>query len=452
MKVLKFGGTSMADEHTWIQILNIINNSGEAVIVVSATSKTTNSLLEAAALAKAGKYEAAVEISRMLREKHNKILSNFLEKYGKQDQQRIQKEGEEWIANQLKVLDHYLLGISTLSELSLRSVDTISSIGERLSSYMLALCGQSIGMKTMHVYAPEIMHTNDDYGQALPDFAAINKNVSILHDHIGKGFTPIMGGFFGQNPEGEITTLGRGGSDYTASIIGAAMSAGEIEIWTDVSGMYTSDPRFINGTRNIPEITFKEAAELAYFGAKILHPATIQPAVEKNIPVFVKNTFEPDHYGTRISSKADIEGDVRAIAFKRNITIITVSSSRMLMAYGFLAGVFATFEKHAVSVDLVTTSEVSISMSVDTDKNLDLVMEDLKQFGDVKVTRDQSLICLVGHDFLTSKGVAYKVFSSVKDIPVRMISQGSSDINLSLVVNNEYVENAVQKLHDVFFE
>lgn len=451
MKVLKFGGTSMADETTWKQILEIIKNTGEAIIVVSATSKTTNALLEAADLAKQGKHDDAVAISKFLHEKHVRILDNFLTNYGKQDQEKIKKEGQLWIDRQIKVLDHYLLGIATLGELSLRSIDTISSIGERLSSCLLALCGQSIGLQTAHVDAAEIMHTNSDFGMAVPHLPSLKKNVQDLSSKVKNGFTPILGGFYGQNDAGEITTLGRGGSDYSASLIGAAIDCEEIQIWTDVSGMYTSDPRFIEGTRNIPEITFNEAAELAYFGAKILHPATIQPAVEKNIPVFIKNTFDPDHFGTKISSEAPFDGDIRAIAFKRNINIITISSSRMLMAYGFLASVFATFEKHAVSVDLVTTSEVSVSMSVDTDKNLDLVLKDLHQFGEVSVTKNQTLICLVGHDFLTSKGVAGKVFNSVSDIPVRMISQGSSEINLSIVVDNELAIDAAQKLHATFF-
>ncbi len=452
MNVLKFGGTSMADEHSWKQILDIISDSGSSVTVVSATSKTTNALLEAAELARTGSYEEAITISKHLKEKHDRILNNFLNEYGKQDQERIKNEGQVWIQKQIKTLDHFLLGIFTLGELSPRTLDAVSSLGERLSSYLLPLCGQSLGLSTVFMDASDIVFTDSTFGKAVPHMPTLRKNSELIIQSLNDGNFVITGGFYGQNELGEITTLGRGGSDFSASLIANAIRAKELQIWTDVSGMYTCDPRFVNAAHNIPEITYKEAAELAYFGAKILHPATIQPAIELNIPVVIKNTFEPEHPGTKISSEAPDTGDIRAIAFKRNITIITISSSRMLMAYGFLAGVFSTFEKNKISVDLVTTSEVSISMSVDNDTNLEQALKELEQFGEVTVTKNQTLICLVGHDFLTSKGLAKSVFTAVAEIPVRMISQGSSEINLSIVVDDFNTIDAVQKLHASFFE
>lgn len=452
MNVLKFGGTSMADEHTWKQILDIISERGRSVTVVSATSKTTNALLDAATLAKAGKAEEAAKISRELEEKHIRILNNFIDQYGKGDTESLRNDGTACVQDKIKVLNHFLLGITTLGELSNRTLDAVSSLGEQLSSYLLPLCGKAMGLSTTFVDASSLLITDSTFGKAVPNMAKLKSNAEQhLLPLLSAGESVITGGFYGQNESGEITTLGRGGSDFSASLMAWAVEADVLEIWTDVSGMYTCDPRFVPDARNIPEITFKEAAELAYFGAKILHPATIQPAVERNIPVFIKNTFDPDHYGTRITSEAPGTRDIRAIAFKRDITIITITSSRMLMAYGFLAKVFATFEKYRLSVDLVTTSEVSVSMSVDSDRNLEEVLLELKAFGEVSVAQKQTLICLVGRDFLSKRGLANKVFGAVSEIPVRMISQGSSEINLSIVVDNEYALPAVQKLHDRFF-
>jgi len=260
-----------------------------------------------------------------------------------------------------------------------------------------------------------------------------------------------MGGFYGSSLQGELTTLGRGGSDFTASLVGLAIGADDIEIWTDVSGMYTCDPRMVPTATPIPEISFNEAAELAYFGAKVLHPATIQPAVEKNIPVWIKNTFKPTDHGTKIYAGAPLDGVFRALAFKKDITIITINSTRMLLAYGFLAKVFSIFEKHKVSVDLVTTSEVSVSMSVDTKDNLDPIIEELMQIGHVHVNVKLALVSVVGQNFLNSTGVAARIFNKVSNYPIKLISQGSSDINLSFVVDNDHLTYIVKDLHKEFF-
>lgn len=451
MNILKFGGTSMADHTTWKQVLDIVAATDKPVLVVSATSGTTNSLLNSARLAILGDLDSALSIADELETKHHTILESFLTDYALPDADKIiiRTDGQNHVNGLIALLRNYLTGIHTLGELTDRSIDSIGSIGERLSSYLIALCAQSMGIKSRYIDAAEVIKTDSRFTKAAPDIETISYKASIIRSAIDENYIPMMGGFYGSDSNGVITTLGRGGSDFTASLIGLAVGADTIGIWTDVSGMYTSDPRYINGTRSIPNISFGEAAELAYFGAKVLHPATIQPAVERNIPVLVKNTFEPEHPGTTIRVEAPDSGNIRAIAFKKDITVITVTSTRMLLAHGFMARVFGVFEEHQVSVDLVTTSEVSISITVDNLKNLDAVVAELRNFAQVKVRSGQALICLVGQNLIDAKGVMNTVFTALKDVPVHMISQGSSDLNLSIVVDNVDVIPAVQALHDV---
>ncbi len=441
----------MADAQAWKRVLEIVKAAGPGTTtVVSATSGTTNSLILAAETAKNGSLEDAKAISEEIRERHIALINDFFDLPEAKDE-----EGVDVCINHINkivsVLDNYLLGIQTLGELSPKSMDAVSSIGERLSSFLLAECAKGQGIPSVWIDAADIMKTDSDHGKAAPDMDAIHERGKSIVHHAQSGKFPIMGGFYGSDENGVITTLGRGGSDFSASIVGLVADAEAIEIWTDVSGMYTSDPRFVQHAFSIKELSFNEAAELAYFGAKVLHPATIQPAVEKDIPVYVKNTFEPEHPGTRIFSDADADSPVRAIAFKKDITVITVISSRMLLAWGFLAKVFAIFEKNQVSVDLVSTSEVSISMTVDKKARLDAIRKDLEDIATVKVYYNQALISLVGKNMMKSKGVAASAFEALSEFPIRMISQGSSDINLSVVVENEHAVEAVQALHDTFF-
>jgi aspartate kinase len=265
------------------------------------------------------------------------------------------------------------------------------------------------------------------------------------------GRLAVLQGFIGSTPEGATTTLGRGGSDYTATIIGAALKADEVEIWTDVNGIMTSDPRIVKNARTISQISYKEAAELAYFGAKVIHPATIQPAINLGIPVWVKNTFRPEEEGTKIVPRIPANG-LKAIACKKGITLINVSSSRMLLAYGFLRKIFETFEKHQTPVDLIATSEVSVSMTIDNPSSVNAIKKDLEEIGTVGVEADKSIVCLVGQDLWKDTVFLSRVFQCLKSTPVRMISLGSSDINLSFVVPESNTEDCVRRLHDEFFE
>lgn len=440
----------MADESTWQKVLEIIKSTKNPVVVVSATSQTTNALIESAEQAKNGNIDKAKEISGGIAERHKTLVAKFLQQKDVKAPD-TEKECENHIEELIHHLNNFLMGIYTLGELTPKSLDTISSIGERLSSYLLAACGNAIGMDTFFVDSRTLLKTDSVFGRAKPNMEKINKVAKPLKEQISEAKIPIIGGFYGSNDKGEITTLGRGGSDYSASLFGLALDADAIQIWTDVSGMFTSDPRFIEGTQPIPEIGFNEAAELAYFGARVLHPATIQPAVEKNIPVLIKNTFEPEMPGTRIVADNKSSTAIRAIAFKKNIHIITVSSSRMLMAYGFLSRVFDIFEQFHVSVDVVTTSEVSISMTVDSEDYLDKIIHELSKTGEVSVTQNQGLVSVVGQNFLEATGIAAKTFSALDNIPVRMISQGSSNNNITLVVDNDDVIDAAQSLHNSFF-
>lgn len=449
MNVLKFGGTSVANAETWRTVVSILKDEQPCAVVVSATAKTTNDLLAAAELARQSNIDSAREVSERVKQRHYDIIEELLPS---SEDKEIYDDAIAWVDKHLALLDNFLIGIHTLGELTARSLDMISSLGERISSYLIAQYARTEGIDMIHVDARDVIKTNSEFGKAIPNMIKTRESGAVLRHHLDQGKSVIMGGFFGSDAQGEITTLGRGGSDYSAAILGLILNADAIEIWTDVSGMYTSDPRFVNGTRPIEEITFDEAAELAYFGAKVLHPATIQPAIEHNIPVFIKNTFEADAPGTKIHSGAKLDGDVRAIAFKKDITIVTISSSRMLLAYGFLARVFGIFEEHEIAVDLVSTSEVSISMSVDKTAGLEPVLAKLRNIGEVSVRHGMSLVCVVGQQFLKSTGIASRIFQRINHIPIQLISQGSSDINLSFVVENDHADEVVQELHDEFFD
>lgn len=449
MKIMKFGGTSVADAKSWKQVYSILAQDQNVVVVVSATTKTTNDLLAAADCAKQGKLAEAYEISERILKRHTDIINELINPEETSDTFAI---CYSWINSHIELLNNFLIGIHTLGELTPRSLDVISSLGERLSSFLIAQIGPYYGVNSVHVDSRDVIITNNDFGKAVPMQKEIQSRIHVIKSKIDEGKLVVMGGFYGSTLMGEISTLGRGGSDYTASLVALALNASDIEIWTDVSGMYTCDPRMVPNATPIYEISFNEAAELAYFGAKVLHPATIQPAIEKDIPVWIKNTFRPDDHGTKIFAFAPMEGFFRALAFKKDIIIITVNSTRMLLAYGFLSRVFNIFEKHKVSVDLVTTSEVSVSISVDTKERLDPVIEELMEIGHVHVQDKQALVSVVGQKLLNATGVAAKVFKTIDSYPVKLISQGSSDINLSFVVENEHLPYVIQALHKEFFE
>ncbi len=448
--VMKFGGTSVEDATAIKRTLGIVKGRRDRglqpVVVVSAMAKVTDQLLAAAAAAGRDDRRGAVELSQKLRERHLQTASGLVSGEELRDLQSL-------LHMDFDALDDLLRGIAAVGELTPRTNDLVVSFGERTSSKMVAAAFHASDIAGRHVDARACIITDSHYGKAVPLETAIEaKLLEHVLPLIEGGDIPVMGGFIGSNAEGITTTLGRGGSDYTAALVGGGLHAGAIEIWTDVDGIMTTDPRIVPEALRVKTISFEEAAELAYFGAKVLHPATILPAVQKSIPVFVLNSRNPANEGTRITAMAArCSSPFKSIAAKKRLTIIDIVASRMLMAHGFLKAVFDVFDKYACAIDMVSTSEVSISLTVDSNEQLPAICADLGKIADVKYEGRKALVCLVGEDIRGHNGIAGRVFSAISHVNVRMISQGASEINMSFMIDEEDVEEAVRSLHKAFF-
>ncbi|HTV08737.1 MAG TPA: lysine-sensitive aspartokinase 3 [Candidatus Aquilonibacter sp.] len=449
--VMKFGGTSVEDAAAMLRTASIVEGRVrkglKPVVVVSAMAKVTDQLLAcaAAALAGRGDRDAAIEITARLRERHMQVAKDLVNG-DRLDTLRLD------INRAFDGLDELVRGVAVVGELTARTSDLIVSFGERLSSVMVTAAFEERGLNSAHVDAREVILTDDHYGKAAPDQAAIEQALrEKVLPLVAEGHVPVMGGFVG-SCNGVTTTLGRGGSDYTAALVGGGLHAGAIEIWTDVDGIMTTDPRICPDALRVRTISFEEAAELAYFGAKVLHPATILPAVQKNIPVLVLNSRNATNEGTRITATPPpCASPFKSIAAKKKLTIIDIVASRMLLAHGFLKMVFDIFDKHKCAIDMVSTSEVSISVTVDSRESLPAICEELGRIADVKYESDKALICLVGEDIRGQSGIAAQVFAAIAHVNIRMISQGASEINMSFMINEEDVEEAVRSLHKKFF-
>jgi len=444
MIVLKFGGTSIQDAQMMDATLSIVEKQLERapVLVSSAMSKVTDQLQEIARLVGEGKEGESEAILAVLLERHLTCARSFL---SGMNLATCEKDLDAIGAELRAVLRAFLVP----KEWSKRSNDAILSFGERMSTIILLHRARGRGMKAELFDSRELVKTDDNFTAAAPieDLTA-----SLISSRVRTkpGMVAIMQGFIASTTSGATTTLGRGGSDYTATIVGAALRAEEVQIWTDVTGIMTSDPRIAKSARTIDKISYREAAELAYFGAKVIHPSTIQPAVNLGIPVWVKNTFLPEEAGTCIIPNVPGIG-LKAIACKKGITLVNVNSSRMLLAYGFLRRIFEIFEKHQTAVDLIATSEVSVSVTIDNASAVNAIARDLSEIGTVSVETDKSIVCLVGQDLWKDTTFLARTFSSLKGTPVRMITLGSSDINLSVVVPVEATDDAVRTLHEEFF-
>jgi aspartate kinase len=447
---MKFGGTSVEDAKAMERTAAIVRGRRErgleAVVVVSAMAKVTDQLLAAAAAAGRDDRAGALAISARLRHRHIDTLADLLDGEGFV---RLQPA----INHEFDALDDLLRGIAAVGELTARTSDLVVSFGERLSSRMVAAAFEQRGLNGTHVDARTCIVTDAHYGKAVPQEGAIEEKLAeLVLPLIEAGRTPVMGGFIGATAEGITTTLGRGGSDYTAALVGGGMHAGAIEIWTDVNGIMTTDPRICPDALRVKTISFEEAAELAYFGAKVLHPATILPAVQKSIPVWVLNSRNAENEGTKITALAPkCASPFKSIAAKKRLTIIDVVASRMLMSHGYLKAVFDVFDKYKCAIDMVSTSEVSISLTVDSNEKLPEICAELGKIADVKYEGRKALVCLVGEDIRGYSGIAGRVFNAVSHINVRMISQGASEINMSFMIDEEDVEEAVRSLHKQFF-
>jgi aspartate kinase len=405
-------------------------------------------LLRAAACSAQGDKCGALAISSRLRSRHRDTACLLLK--NQEDSIELQKVIDE----KFDSLDEILRGLAAILELTPRISDLIVSYGERLSSRIVAAAFRERFIDAAHVDARDIIITDSQYQKAVPIDTAIEKRAQEkLLPLTAAGKIPVMGGFIGSNEAGITTTLGRGGSDFTGALIGGAMNAEAIEIWTDVDGIMTTDPRVCPDALRVKVISFEEAAELAYFGAKVLHPATILPAVKKNIPVLVLNSRNATCEGTRITSLAPhCKSPFKCIAVKKKLSIIDVVASRMLMTHGYLKEIFTIFDKYQCPVDMVSTSEVSVSLTVDSNDKLPLIAADLSKLADVKYEGRKALVCMVGEDIRGQNGIAAQVFNAVRHVNVRMISQGASEINMSFMIEEDDAEEAVRSLHAAFFQ
>lgn len=447
MIVMKFGGTSVESASAIERVAGIVRSrqAKQPVVVVSAMGKTTNKLLAIANTAIHGERQDYIQQIHDLRDFHSREARQVAPLEERAELDRALDEHFQELTELVK-------GLAVLGELTPRSVDAISSYGERLSSYIVTLAFRHFGMNAVHVDSRQVIVTDKRHTQAAPNFPETYARLAARIPPLAENAVVVMGGFIGSTSEGVTTTLGRGGSDFTASIVGAGIGAEAIEIWTDVDGMLTADPTILPGGHRVRVISFAEAAELAYFGAKVLHPATVLPAVEKNIPVLILNSRRPQVEGTRIIAETvHCENAVKSIACKRKIGLVNIHSTRMLMAHGFLHRIFEVFDRFETPVDMVSTSEVSVSLTIDNVSKIDAIMAELRQFAEAEVERDQAIVCLVGENIRYTPGVARRVFNSLDGINIRMISQGASLLNISFVVAETDLHRTVSALHTEFF-
>jgi aspartate kinase len=450
--VMKFGGTSVEDPAAINRTAGIVAGrlaqGKRPVVVVSALAKVTDQLLRAAASAATGDRTGALAISSRLRCRHRDTACALIKNSA--DAAEI----STLIDQKFDSLDEILRGLAAILELTPRISDLVASYGERISSRIVAAAFRERGIDAARVDARDIIVTDSQFQKAVPQDALIEKRAAErLRPLIDANKVPVMGGFIASNEDGITTTLGRGGSDFTGALVGGALTAEAIEIWTDVDGIMTSDPRVCPDALRVKVISFEEAAELAYFGAKVLHPATILPAVRKNIPVLVLNSKNPSNDGTRIISVAPhCKSPFKSIAVKKKLSIIDVVASPMLMTHGYLKEIFTIFDKHQCPVDMVSTSEVSVSLTVDSNDRLPAIAADLGKLADVKYEGKKALVCMVGEDIRGQHGMAAQVFTAIRHINVRMISQGASEINMSFMIEEDDADEAVRSLHAAFFK
>ena len=433
--VMKFGGTSVADVAAFENVARIVAAERAAfpVVVVSAMSGVTDALLAATPSSLGpifSKHIATAE--QLLQSPESEYFAEFVDRAEAQVREFLQ----------------------TAVPSNRKSVqDAVVSYGEILSSTLMAAVLNQRGVEARQVDARRCIITDDEHTIAAP---LLRETFAYTEDELrpllNNGVVPVLGGFIGATLQGATTTLGRGGSDYTAALIGAALKVDEIQIWTDVTGVLTADPRVVPAAQTIDRLSYIEAAELAYFGAKVLHPKTIQPAIENSIPVRICNSRMPQERGTLVGPQSETSSrTIKAIAHKTGVTIVQISSARMLGAYGFLRALFEVFERHRTVVDVVTTSEVSVSLSLDEAGALPGIVEELQQLGTVGIEKGRAIICVVGEGLRGTPGIAARVFSTISDINVSLISQGASSINFTFVIEEERVKEAVTRLHEEFF-
>lgn len=431
MKVLKFGGTSVGSPENMRATLKIITNGKPKIVVLSAMAGTTNALVEISENLKKEDRETAGKLISKLESGYEAVVHALF----KTDENK--KKGKEVIETSFNTIKSFIPGKFTKV-----SENAILAQGELMSTQLFALLMVEEGYNTKLIPALEYMRIDEE---KMADLDFIRENIQRVIQEAGPAIYYITQGYICRNADGEIDNLQRGGSDYTASLIGAAIDADEIQIWTDIDGFHDNDPRFVENTSKIDQLSFNEAAELAYFGAKILHPQTVFPAYKHNIPVRLKNTMSPSDSGTLITAESTGTG-IKAVAAKDGITAIKIRSARMLMAYGFLKSVFKIFADYKTPIDMISTSEVAVSLTIDNTENLEQILHELEQFGKVEVNRNMTIVCLVGDIIREERGFASKVFHALDGIPIRMISYGGSRFNISILVPESQKVNTLRAL------
>jgi len=449
MVVQKFGGTSVADPDAIRRLIEIVrtartrDGAGPAV-VVSAMSKVTDTLLGIGAAAGDGRLDDALTQIDALRGRRVKAA---------RDLAPAEDALVDAINAELDNLVAVVRALAVLREVSPRTLDVIAAMGELLSSRIVAAALTAAGVAAQWVDARQAIVTDGEHTRATPLARETDEALARhVRPAIDAGLVPVVGGFVGATRDGHTTTLGRGGSDYSGALVGAGVGASEIQIWTDVDGMLTADPRVISGAKLVPHLSFDEAAELAYFGAKVLHPSTILPAVERNIPVRILNSRKPDGRGTIITAQgAPSDTLLTALACKPDVTVVDITSSRMLMAYGFLRRVFEVFERYRTAVDVVTTSEVSVSVTVDDTRSLDAIVLALSEFASVSIEPEMALLCAVGDRLRNEPAIAARAVGVFEEVPLRMISQAASRRNITVILRQADLPHAMERLHEEFF-
>jgi aspartate kinase len=449
---MKFGGTSVADADAMTRVVNIVRRQREShakgappVVVVSALSKVTDGLIRTADFARNGDGKAAAALLAELLDRHSTIARALTS--GPQADDLVKALQMEFAQ-----LGGRVIALAQQKKVAPADHDTIVAMGELASSRIVAAAFAERGVPAVWLDARTVLVTDADHMAALPDMdatcARVRERVAPV---TARGEIPVLGGFIGATAEGVTTTLGRGGSDYSASIFGACIDAGEIQIWTDVDGMLTADPRVVPSPRVVPQLSFAEASELAYFGAKVLHPSTILPAVSKNIPVRILNSRRPENPGTLITAEGRPDGQLAALACKRDVTVIDITSSRMLMAHGFLRRLFEVFERFRTAVDVVTTSEVSVSVTVDDTRRLEEIVESLRAFSEVACEPKMAIVSVVGERLLEDTALFGRAIVALGGVPLRLVSQAASRRNITFVIRDADVTEAMNRLHDAFF-
>lgn len=437
MKVLKFGGTSVGSPDRMKNLLDIIKPKNKQIVVLSAVSGTTNSLLEISQAYLSGDKQKASDLISLLSAKYELFIKELF-------------STDEGLENGKNLIDYHFHLLSSFANELFTSIEekVILAQGELISTTLYHIYLTEIGVKSVLLPALNFMKIDEDNEPIIP---FISEHLKSLLDQYPDDILFITQGYICRNSFGEIDNLRRGGSDYTASLIGAAIAAEEVQIWTDIDGMHNNDPRIVKGTKPIAVLSFDEAAELAYFGAKILHPQSVFPAQKYKVPVRLLNTMEPDAPGTLITNESE-RGKIKSIAAKDGITAIKIQSSRMLLAYGFLRRVFEVFERYKTPIDMITTSEVAVSVTIDETQHLDEILKELNNFGTVEVDHKQTIVCVVGDFGAEKHGFAARVLEAIKHIPLRMISYGGSSYNISLLIKDEDKVEVLRSLHNRLFE